>query len=195
MKKFTAFNLLVTAILVISVGCAIGPKRPRITADDNPTTNAGRGQPSLDERTCPAAWIYINGQEGQFTDKGGQPLLQWIIDTPVCAEPTFSVEVFEDVLPLPVDFKCVLQSRDAEGTPTISYGIAADDGTFEVGKVYSLLSPCEHFTVRDPDTGEVLESSEPLAPGKYLIAGKLENREKGLETAAVTYFTVGAEEK
>lgn len=194
MKKFTALNVLVTLTLVIGVGCAPGHKRPRITADNNPTTNAGRGTPSLDDRTCPAAWIYLDGHEGYFTEEDGHPLLQWIIDAPVGAEPTFSVEVLEGVLPLPLDFKCVLQTREVEEGARISYGIAADEGTFEVGKVYSLVDPGENFTIREPETGEVVDCIEPLAPGKYLIAGKLENRAQGIETAAVTYFTVGAGE-
>lgn len=182
--------------MVICIGCSSngkkGAARMKITADRNPTTNAGRGAPSLDNRTRPAAWIFIDGQKGTFTEKDGHPLLQWIIEKPVSATPTFRVEILEDLLKPPIQFKCVLQTRETASGSRISYGIAADNGTFESCRDYPLLNPGENFTIRNPETGELVSEIEPLAPGDYLLAGSIVGGDNGVATVAVTYFTVGS---
>jgi len=191
-KVFTAVTI---GFLVTCIGCSSngkkGSARMKITADRNPTTDAGRGAPSLEDKSRPAAWIYIDGQKGTFTEQDGHLLLQWIIQKPVSATPTFRVEIFEDLLKPPIQFKCVLQTRETAEGARISYGIAADNGTFECGHDYSLLDPGEGFSIRNPETGELVSEIEPLAPGDYLLAGSIEGSGGGAATVAVTYFTVG----
>ena len=44
-----------------------------MSATENPTAKAGRGQPTLDQPERPAAWIYVDGKAGKFGDRDGQP--------------------------------------------------------------------------------------------------------------------------
>ena len=170
-------------------------ERIAITATDNPTTRAGRGEPSLSDIERPAAWIFIDGQEGRYTERDGHRQLQWVIDRPVSNSPTFQVEVFEPLLGTPRDVKYLIKSAEAEGLD-IAYAVSAYDGQFVPGRQYKLLVPGEGFLIRNWHSGDVVREIGPLPPGTYLIAATVSNRETGKETAAVTYFTVadGAEE-
>ncbi|MHC4698062.1 MAG: hypothetical protein ACYTFA_15120, partial [Planctomycetota bacterium] len=56
---------------------------------------------------------------------------------------------------------------------------------------YSLLNPGTEFVIRIAGTDELLTEIDPLGPGSYLLTAKVENREMGVETLAVTHFTVG----
>jgi len=190
MNKASNLSVLASAILVMTVGCAERPTS--FTLTKNPTTEAGRGAPTLDDRTRPAAWIYVDGHKGKFVEQDGHPLLQWMIDTPVSATPTFRVEVVEEVVPPPVAFKCVLQTREAADGSFVSYGLTSEMGLFQVGTDYTLTTPGEAFVVKDLATGDVVAELDPLAPGDYLIAAALENPGRGIETPAVTFFTVGS---
>jgi len=211
MKKVKLINAVVMGVLAICAGCATPEKdkgvaddvqrSPRTTAEapvavpDNPTTRAGRGVPDLNAADRPAAWIYVNGEEGRFTEKDGHPWIQWIIDAPVSRIPTFHVEVYEPLLGSAKDFQYVLQTREAPDGSTISYVIKVKPGTFEVGKEYSLLDPGDNFVIRDATTKEVVEEIAPLTPGTYSIYGGVKNAETGAEGLAVTYFTVGEAEE
>ena len=157
----------------------------------NPTAQAGRGEPSLEDKERPAAWIYIDGQEGRFETRNGIRQLQWIVDGPVSPTPTFRVAVFQPLLGNPTSFKGVLQTDEAKDGSYVSYGIAAKDGAFRVGRDYALTAPGEEFTVRVAGSDEVIEQIAPLAPGRYALAAKITNSRNGAETLAVTYFTVG----
>lgn len=166
-------------------------KAARFNAVNNPTTLAGRGEPSLDERARPAAWVFIDGKAGKFTDRDGEPLTQWIVEGPVSSSPTFRVEGYEPLLGSPRDFKCVLQAVDSSEGSTAVYGIAAKEGTFTPGHDYPLLHPGENFVIRNGLTGDVVTEIAPLAPGAYAIVGGLENRATGKRALAVSYFTIG----
>ena len=48
------------------IGTADRQVRTEMTPENNPTTLAGRGEPSLDEPERPAAWIYVDGRSGRF---------------------------------------------------------------------------------------------------------------------------------
>jgi len=170
-------------------------KREAITAANNPTTAGGRGAPDLEKTQAPAAWIYVDGKSGKFKEEGGQPLLQWFIDEPVCATPTFRAEAFEPLLGVPKDFKAVLRTVESEDGSDLVYGIAANDGTFVLGKEYTLLSPGENFMIRNGATGDIIKEIAPLPPGKYAIAGAVSNTSTGKQALAVTYFTVKSDEK
>lgn len=201
------FAVLAASLLI--AGCQSGNKSTRTTSDShrqrpqesperkavytashNPTTLAGRGLPSLDDQFRPAAWILVDGQEGQYIDVDGHPHLEWVIDNPVSSSPTFRVEVFSPLLGSPEGFKAVLQSIQTQDGSQLVYGIAAD-GPFEPGQTYSLLNPGRDFTIRNLMTGDVVQQIGELPPGKYAFAGGIRNSMTGAETPAVTFFTVG----
>lgn len=165
-------------------------KREVLTAENNPTTRGGRGAPDLENPQSPAAWIYVDGKSGKYKDEGSQKLLQWFVEEPVGATPKFRVEAYEPLMGAPKDFKAVLRTVEpAEGLDLV-YGIAAKDGTFEVGKEYSLLNPGENFVIRNGLTGDEVKEIAPLPSGKYAFAAGVKNATTGKETLAVTYFTV-----
>lgn len=164
--------------------------RSAYNAANNPTSRAGRGEPSLNEQGRPSAWILIDGQEGQYVEEDGQPQLQWVIDQPVSPTPTFRVEAYEPLLGVPRDFKCVLRSISTRDGTDIVYGLAAAEGTFRTGRDFPLVNPGPQFVIRNGLTQDVVLEIAPLAPGQYLLAGAVRNLQTGAETAAVTYFTV-----
>ncbi len=165
-------------------------KRVAPTAKNNPTTLAGRGDPSLDDQFRPAAWIYIDGKAGHFVEKDGSPQIQWVIEEPVSRTPTFRAEAFPPLLGTPTGFRCIIQTLQTEGGPAAVYSYRADDGSFEVGKEYSLVNPGGNFSVRNRMTGDDVSEIPPLVPGKYLLAAGLRNEETGTDALAITHFTV-----
>ena len=214
MRKLSVFSIIVVGLSSASVGCSSPPsqgRKPRVaaespkpapavkstavkfTAANNPTTLAGRGEPNLEDKARPAAWVYIDGQAGKFTERDGEPLTQWVVEGPVCATPTFRVEGYEPLLGNPTDFKCVLQAVEASDGSTVVYGIAANEGTFIPGRDYPLLNPGDNFIIRNGLTRDIVKEIAPLAPGTYAIVGGLENRSTGKQALAITYFTVGEE--
>lgn len=216
MRKLSVFSIIVVGLSSVGVGCdsppsqggkprvaaespkpapvsSAKPKAAKFTAASNPTTLAGRGQPNLEENARPAAWVYVDGKAGKFTDRNGEPLTQWVVEDPVSSSPTFRVEGYEPLLGNPMDFKCVLQTVESSEGSNIVYGIAADEGTFTPGRDYPLLIPGENFVIRNGRTGDIVKEIAPLAPGTYAIVGGLENRSTGKRALAVSYFTVGEE--
>lgn len=165
-------------------------KRVAPTAENNPTTLAGRGDPSLDDQFRPAAWIYIDGKAGHFVEKDGNPQIQWVIEEPVSRTPTFRAEAFPPLLGTPTGFRCIIQTLQTEGGPAAVYSYRADDGSFEVGKEYSLVNPGGNFSMRNQMTGDDVNEFPPLVPGKYLLAAGLRNEETGTDALAITHFTV-----
>lgn len=211
MRKLSVFSMIVFGLTAVGIGCssppnqdrepraaaespktapAVQPKAAKFTKANNPTTLAGRGEPNLDERFRPAAWVYIDGKAGKFTERDGEPLTQWSVEGPVSATPTFRVEGYEPLLGNPTDFKCVLQAVEASDASTIVYGISANQGTFIPGREYLLLNPGDNFIIRNGLTGDIVKEIAPLAPGTYAIVGGLENRSTGKRALAVSYFTV-----
>lgn len=169
-------------------------KREAFTGENNPTTKGGRGAPDLENPQSPSAWIFVDGKAGKFKEENGQKLLQWFIEEPVKSTPKFRVEAFEPLLGTPKEFKAVMRTVEpAEGVDLV-YGIAAKEGTFELGKEYSLLNPGENFTIRNGVTGDEVKEIAPLPSGKYAIAAGIKNSSTGKETLAVTYFTVKSDE-
>jgi hypothetical protein len=169
-------------------------KRETFTPENNPTTRAGRGTPELDNPQAPAAWVFVDGKGGSYKEESGHKLLQWFVEEPVAASPRFRVEAYEPLMGTPKDFKAVLRTIEpAEGLDLV-YGISAKDGTFEVGKEYSLLNPGEHFVIRNVTTGDEVKEIAPLPSGKFAILASVRNAATGKETLAVTYFTVKSDE-
>ena len=169
-------------------------KREVFTAENNPTTKGGRGAPDLENPQSPAAWIFVDGKSGIFKEESGQKLLQWFIEEPVSAAPKFRVEAFEPLMGSPKDFKSALRTiESAEGLDLV-YAIAAKEGTFEVGREYSLLNPGENFTIRNGITGDEVKEIAPLPSGKYVLAAGVTNSATGKQTLAVTYFTVKSDD-
>jgi hypothetical protein len=169
-------------------------RREAFTAANNPTTKGGRGAPDLEKPQSPAAWVFIDGKGGKFKEEGGQPLLQWFVEEAACATPHFRVEAFEPLLGVPKDFKAVLRTIESEDGTDLVYGIAAKEGTFEIGRDYSLLNPGDNFVIRNGMTGDEIKEIAPLPPGKYAIAAGVSNAASGKQSLAVTYFTVKSEE-
>jgi len=165
--------------------------RTAYTRSNNPTSVAGRGEPSLDDAQRPAAWVFIDGKPGEFSERDGQNLIQWTVAQSAGDTPTFRVEGYEPLIGDARDFKCVLRAMDSTEGTDFMYGIAAKPGTFEIGKEYSLLNPGDNFTIRNGWTGDIVREIAPLPPGAYAIAAGLENAKTGKKAAAVTYFTVG----
>jgi hypothetical protein len=164
--------------------------RTSFTAEDNPTARDGRGAPDLNEFYRPAAWIYVDGQEGKFVEEGGQLRVQWVIEAPVSGSPTFRVEAFEPLLGTPKDFACTLDTAGTGGSSSTAYAIKAVEGTFEVGREYSLLRPGDNFVVRNRVSGDVVQEIPPLPAGGYMIAAGVKNLQTGKEGLAITSFTV-----
>lgn len=212
MLKLSVFSIIIVGLSSMGIGCssppgqgreprvaaaspkpapAAQPKSAKFTRANNPTTLAGRGEPNLEDKARPAAWVYVDGKAGKFTERDGEPLTQWFVEGTVSSTPTFRVEGFEPLLGNPTDFKCILQAVEASDGSTVVYGIAANEGTFTPGREYSLLNPGDNFVIRNGLTGDVVKEIAPLAPGAYAIVGGLENRSTGKRALAVTYFTVG----
>lgn len=207
MRRISWINVLAAGILVAGVGC--GPKNVTVgttaqaggrlipvvfTDETNPTTKCGRGEPSLDDQFRPAAWVYIDGEEGRFIERDGHPQLQWVIDGPVSRSPTFRVGIYEPLVGIPKDFKCVLQTIESVDGSDVRYGILTQDGKFEIGKSYSLLRPGDEFIIRNLVTGDIVREFPPLAPGRYAFAAALGRSDSKNRAAAVTFFTVGEQE-
>lgn len=166
-------------------------QRTAFTAENNPTASGGRGEPSLEDFFRPAAWVYIDGQEGKYIERDGQPQVQWVIAGPVSSTPTFRAEAYEPLLGTPTDFNCVVETIDSVDGTKVAYVIAAVEGTFQVGQEYSLLHPGNGFVVRNRMTGDVVTEIALLVPGTYLFAAGIKNGQNGKEGLAITYFTVG----
>ena len=160
------------------------------TPENNPTTRDGRGKPGLDNALAPAAWILVDGHEGRFTEREGNPQVQWVIEGSVGESPTFLVAALTSVMGNPTEFACTLDTIETEDGSIIAYAIKAHDGAFRMGKVYPLLHPGSDFVVRNRATGDVVDEIAPLAPGTYLLAAKIANAKSGKEALAVTQFTV-----
>jgi len=183
------------ALVAIS-GCASGPKHTKakvkakpthvvFTLENNPTTEAGRGEPTLDDQFRPAAWVYVDGSAGTFGEG-----LEWMIQGNVSPRPTFRVETVESVVGKPKDFSCLLRARNSTGDTDIYYAIAANEGTFEIGKEYSLLKPGPGFVIRNGFTRDVVAEIPPLPPGEYLITGAVGKAGEPKRVLAVSHFTV-----
>ncbi len=200
---------LMSLVTISIVGCAAPAKRtsndgsndrkttkrtttPRVvfTADNNPTTNAGRGAPSVDDHFRQAAWIFMDGKGGEFIDNEGKPQIEWVITDAVSRTPSFRVETFEPLVGAPKDFNCLLRSLDDNDGPDIYYGIQAAPGTFEVGKEYSLLNPGEGFVIRNGFTRDEVSRIDPLPPGRYMITGGIGAPTSDKRVLAVSHFTV-----
>ncbi len=212
MRKQSVFSTLVFGLTAAGIGCstpaeqggkprvttespksapATRPKPATFTAANNPTARAGRGEPSLEDRDRPAAWVYIDGKAGKFSERDGQRLTQWTVEGTVGSTPTFRVEGYEPLLGTPQDFKCVLQAIESPDGSDVVYGIAANEGTFSPGRDYPLLNPGDNFVIRNGLSGDTVREIAPLAPGTYAVVGGLENKSTGKRALAVTYFTVG----
>lgn len=193
---------LAAALILAVVGCsssgssrttamtATGKQGPTFSVQNNPTTTAGRGTPSLDDPERPAAWILIDGRLGKFQERDGHKQLQWVVEGPVSGSPRFRVEGYEPLLGRPRDFRFILKTVEADDGGEVAYAVSAAKGTFAVGNEYDLLTPGENFIIRNWTTGDVVREIAPLRPGKYLLAGDVRNEQTGKEAAAVTYFTV-----
>jgi len=196
MRTVRFFSITVFIALGSWVGCAhadkakpLAPVKPvKITAQSNPTTDGGRGTPSLDDFFRPAAWIHVDGQAGMFSSERGKPKLEWEIKVPVGASPTFRVEVFEPLLGNPKDFSCTLET--IKGSGKTAYAISSKEGKFSSETEYSLLKPGNDFVIRNRNSGDVVREIAPLEPGTYVIAAGIKNAKTGKEALAVTYFTV-----
>ena len=160
------------------------------TKENNPTSLAKRGEPSLTDQFRPAAWIYLDGKDGKFTDKEGQRHLEWVIEQPVSNSPTFRVEVYEPLLGQADEFSAVIETIAATDGSTVRYGLSAPAGVLQFGKDYNLLSPGPEFALKNLDTKDRIAEIAPLPAGRYLIAAGIKNTKTDAKTAAVTYFTV-----
>lgn len=181
----------------VSAGAASNRRGTRMvfTAEDNPTTRAGRGAPTLDRRRSPAAWVFIDGKAGRFAEEEEDvPAHSWVIDDKVSRTPTFRVEVYEPLLGDPRDFMCQLQSWQTVDGSRVNYAIRADRGTFEVGREYPLLTPGDNFQFRDPRVRAPTTAPAALVPGVYGLVVGIINTELDVQGLAVTFFTVGADE-
>ena len=181
---------MTTGPMLETPGPATTPAKTAFTAENNPTTLAGRGEPDLGDENRPAAWVYVDGREGRFTERDGQWQMQWVIDQPVSPSPTFRVEVYEPLLGSPRDFRCALQTKESADGSMVVYAIRAKEGTFEVGREYSVLKPGGSFVILDKVANTELKEIPPLSPGTYGMAAGIKNAKTDKDALAVTYFTV-----
>lgn len=176
---------IATMMTIGPLGCA---------ATDTPTMQAGRGKPSLTDPQRPAAWIYIDGKSGQYAEVDGQPTLQWVIDEPVSATPTFRVDIYQPLLKKAGGFDGMLTRLEPKEEKRVDYLIAAGAGAFSPGTEYSLVEPGEGFVLRSFGDRKIIEKMDPLAPGTYMLVGSVRNAKSGKQALAVTTFTVAASE-
>ncbi len=167
--------------------------RSNYTAKSNPTTDAGRGTPSLGDPERPAAWVLVDGKRGTYREQDGHKQLQWVVEDAVTPSPTFRVEGYQPLLGNPRDFRFILKTVESPTGSDIAYAVSASKGTFSPGKEYSLLRPGDNFVIRNWTTGDVVREIAPLPAGTYVLAADVRNERAGKATAAVTYFTVGEE--
>gem|GEM_PF-1846546 len=201
MRRKTYSVLLGAGCLVIVAGCSsTGSKgraaagrthRSAYTAEHNPTVDAGRGTPSLEDPQRPAAWVLVDGKRGKFIEHDGQPQMQWVVEQPVSPAPTFRVEGYSPLLGNPRDLRFILRTVESPSGADLAYAVSASKGTFAAGKDYSLLRPGDNFVIRNWTTGDVVREIAPLPPGTYVLAADVRDDRAGKGTAAVTYFTVG----
>ena len=206
MRSKIILSSILGGLILMGYGCTPGsgrgikgrvdqPKRAKsrvhYTAADNPTKNADRGDPdpTLLDQFRPAAWVLIDGMEGTFTEGNGNPQLEWIVEESVSSSPTFRVEAFEPIIGSPSVFLCALRTIEAVDGSNVTYGIASQEGEFQVGRDYSLVSPGNGFVIRN-STGDIVDGIGPLAPGRYYLAASVKNPESEKTALAVTSFTV-----
>lgn len=177
-----------------STGDAARAAGPMVfTADNNPTTLAGRGEPSLEDHQRPAAWIYIDGRAGEYREENGRKLLQWYTPGTVSPTPTFRLEAYAPLIADPESVLLALEPviRDGSRVGT-AYDIAPKPGTFQLGKTYSLCRPGPGFTVRARRSPTTIDAIPPLVPGTYMLAASIRKQPGDASGAlAVTFFTVG----
>lgn len=163
------------------------------TSENNPTTRAGRGEPSVDDQFRPAAWVFVDGNGGTFVERDGQERLEWMIEGTVSSRPVFRVEALKSFVGDAKDFSCLLRTVTSSDGSDIYYAIKADEGTFELGKDYSLLNPGKNFTIRNGLTRDVVAKIARLTPGQYLIATAIGKPNSGKRVLAVSHFTVAGD--
>lgn len=199
------FTTLAAVGLAFASGCAssshkISPvsrkssptQKSGVATTDNPTSLAGRGEPSLDDYFRLAAWIFVDGRSGTFIEKDGNPQVAWMIKEPVSSSPTIRIEAYAPLLGKPRDFSAVLYAVKDDGETTgASYAIRANEGRLEIGREYSLLNPGSDFSIRNLVTGDVVAEIAPLPPGTYVITAGVKNLSQAKEALAVSQFTVG----
>ena len=210
MRSKTILSSIVMGLILVGYGCTPGsgrgikgrvdqPKGAKTwvpyTTENNPTKRDRQRDPdpTLQDQFLPAAWVLIDGMEGTFTEVDGNPQLQWIVEEPVSSSPSFRVEAFEPIMGSPTVFRCALRTIEAVDGSSVTYGIASQDGEFQVGREYSLVSPGNGFVIRTA-TGDIVDGIGPLAPGRYFLAASVNNPESEKTALAVTSFTVGQAE-
>jgi len=185
MRKRFMFSMPVFALAAVGAGCtspaeqgtkprvttespkpapAAKPKPATFTAANNPTALAGRGEPSLEDRERPAAWVYIDGKAGKFNERDGQRLTQWTVEGTVGSTPTFRVEGYEPLLGTPQDFKCVLQAIESPDGSDVVYGITANEGTFSPAETIRCSIPATTSSSATALAGTSFERSPRSRP-------------------------------
>lgn len=207
MRNKIILSSIVFGLILVGYGCTPSsgrgikgrvdqPKRTQsrvaYTAQNNPTKRDRQKDPdpTLQDEFRPAAWVLIDGMEGTFTEVDGNPQLQWIVEDTVSSSPTFRVEAFEPIMGSPTVFRCALRTIEAVDGSNITYGIASQEGEFQVGRDYSLVSPGNGFVIRTA-TGDIVDGISPLAAGRYFLVASVNNPESDKTALAVTAFTVG----
>ncbi len=210
MRTARVFSVLTVELFIITAGCQAPDKSPTITgasktqheskadqpmravltAQNNPTTIANRGAPSLEDHFRPAAWVFIDDQAGDYVERDGNPLVQWHTKTPVSSSPTFRVEAYEPLLGTPKDFNCLLDTVESVDGSVIAYAIQADEGTFDVGRTYSLLKPGDNFVIRNRTTGDIVTEIGPLVSGTYLMVAGVKSVQTDSNGLTITQFAV-----
>lgn len=165
-----------------------------LTMGVNPTTAAGRGEPSLDDVQRPCAWLTLDGKAGHF--KTG--MMQWTLDEPVGSCPTVSVWVVEELVGEIVDVRLVLRKLSTPGEsgtpqadPLFQYLLRSRAHTCKAGQEYPLCSSADVFVMNNTATNEQMTDLPPLKPGQYALVGDLIGSKTAERTVMVTYFSVG----
>lgn len=202
MRIVRVFSIVLLVGLSLTLGCSTGGPSAGVSrggsggyvgfsGSNNPTSQAGRGEPSMDDQFRPPAWVFIDGQAGEYTEENGKPQLQWVIKNPVSSKPTFRVEVYMPLVGAPDGFSSVLRSLKISGDKDVNYAIGAKDDTFVAGKEYSLTNPGSDFVIRNGMTRDIVVELPELPAGVYALACSIGNSKKNVKALAVTYFTVG----
>lgn len=181
---------------------AVATRSPLLySPQTNPTTAAGRGQPSLLDPMRPCVFMSLDGREGALPS--GK--MQWVLDGPVNSTPRLVIrtvpEVLGDVVRVRLMLIRLVEDSKAHGFRADSKWLymieSKSDGAVEAAaEIWLCASPVLAYTDKGAGVGAspsaVIERLPPLPAGVYELVGEIVGSMSEERTLAVTQFTVTA---
>jgi len=180
------------------------PANPNLyTLKNNPTTQAGRGEPSLLDPKRPCVWISLDEKDVRM----GKDRMQCELDEPVGSTPTFMIRSIPQVLGDVVKVRLALlrlepgeNARFMNVDDEFQFVIEAKrDRALEAGVAYPLCTSAELLTYSNvmsthgaagPSDAPARTGLEPLPPGTYELLAEIVGSRSREKTLAITRFEV-----